>query len=758
MLETIKLLFRSLYSASALKRLYIKRQASQPTLGNRNGVTLLVAMVLLGSLGAFLLHQAWSAHRPGRYLKSHARMIYLPQVNAPWSSSGFLTKNCGSERDCYRFLQNRMNFGDSTPVSFTSDIASPSQFDVGGIEKSFVTLFRLTPDPNLWGSLGLSQTLVMALPELHFRRADIYIDGEHASSFFDSRRLSLAFDPKKYVTQPPRIDLMIEVPGVSSEVFNYTADRPDLATFVTTQSDYEGFQDFLSTERTQQGDAVGWIVRVVLAVFALVLFLAVDGSPECLGLALFMGFEAFAKSLGLGWLPFSNDQFLSHFAFQMGDIFRLYFFLQLARLITKDAVPWLVWGAVLSVPYGMLRHYAPLVGWTFQNELPNYRDILVGSIGMVVCLRSAWFLKGRNLPWRQGALLLGALAAFEQVYDPLGSFLPVLAQSNVFHGIADILQPYAVYFFTISTLLNISTLENRVRQLSTAKTKVDIMERDLELGRTLQRTFLDVPALPPEFGISCHHEAARYVSGDTYFVHANPLTGRLVFLMNDVAGHGIQAALKASACQVIAQSIWQRDQGQNQDKVTLTSLLPTYEKSVSDYMLQMNKTEDLTALAGGEFDPKTGLLSLYRSNFTFPILIAPQVNIEQSDGHLGEVWAAKVLTLKNRQVTTMKIPRGSFILLLSDGYLTSSRHLFHLLQHIRRSLANKDGSLTANTLTSIILRYSAFEAVKTERDDRTLLVFQWNTQKVMSAMKASPLAGQSTKAFLDNKSKGKFGT
>lgn len=727
MLETCKLLFRSLYSPAALRRLYTRRQASHPTYGNRTAVSSTVAFTLLGLLGFFLIKQSWSFHKPDRYLNSHAQMIYLPEVNVPWISSGFMTKNCTTERDCYRFQQNRINFGEGRPLSLATTIKTPEQF-APGQENSFVTLMQVNPDPNLWGSLSGHNTLVMSFPEMRYHRADVYVENEHVGTFFDGRRIYAPFEAKKFAARAPHFQVMIEATEANATVYEPKNARPDLGLFVTTQADFESFQDFLAIERTHKENNVGWIFKVALAVFALVLFLAVDGSPESLGLALFMGFEAFGKSLELGWLQSGNEQFLSHFAAQMGDIFRLYFFLQLSRLITKNVLPWLAWGTAIAFPYGMLQHTAPMIGWTGASNLPVLEDIIVGSIGIIVCLRSAWFIKGRGLLWRQGALLLGAIAAFEQASIPILHFIPSLAANDAVVGFADVLQPYAAYCFTICTLLNISTLENRVRHLSKAKAKNESMERDVELGKTLQRTFLDIPKLPSEFSVACHHEAARGVSGDTYFVNANPKNGKLVFLMNDVSGQGIQAALKANACQVIAQSMWQRQTTSENSSKNL-SLLSDYESSIANYMRHMHKSDDLTAMAGGEFDPKTGILSLYRANFTFPILITPQIDLKHSEDHLGEVWAAKVLTLKNRQLTQMKIPRGSFVLLLSDGYLKSSRQQFHFIQHIRRALANKDGSLTATTLTSIILRYNAFEPSKFQQDDRTLLVFQWVDSK-----------------------------
>lgn len=104
------------------------------------------------------------------------------------------------------------------------------------------------------------------------------------------------------------------------------------------------------------------MARIVMAVFVLVLFLFVDGSPESLGMALFLGFEGAALTTSFGWLPSNYDSFIVHYLSQMGHLFRLYFFLQLARFVDKRVAPWFWWGAAASIPYGLVRHFELALG------------------------------------------------------------------------------------------------------------------------------------------------------------------------------------------------------------------------------------------------------------------------------------------------------------------------------------------------------------------------------------------------------------
>src|SRR5690606_10337609 len=107
-------------------------------------------------------------------------------------------------------------------------------------------------------------------------------------------------------------------------------NRAERTLAVMTISEQRAFLEQLAVTKAGRGNFIGSIARIAMAVFVLALFLLIDGSPETLGLGLFLGFEAVAITLGYDWIPVTNNDFLKHFCYQMGDIFRVYFFLQIA--------------------------------------------------------------------------------------------------------------------------------------------------------------------------------------------------------------------------------------------------------------------------------------------------------------------------------------------------------------------------------------------------------------------------------------------
>src|SRR5690606_29163951 len=150
-----------------------------------------------------------------------------------------------------------------------------------------------------------------------------------------------------------------------------------------------------------------------------------------------------------------------------------------------------------------------------------------------------------------------------------------------------------------------------------------------------QQAFLELPQMPKDIGLSCHYEAAVYVSGDTYFVHWNKNLNILTFLLNDVTGHGIQAALKAFACNIIARSVWNRPGVRNDRRANAQTRLEKYDAAVEELICKDGKIPDFNAMVGAEFHQDSGIVRLYRVNYNFPILIEPNFDLKTGPQELA---------------------------------------------------------------------------------------------------------------------------
>lgn len=714
------LLVRSLYSRVALEELYAARKALHPSEMNRTHVALVSCWTLFAIVMAFLMTMAWSRQDATRYLAQRDAMLFLDATLPTWHTTAFVKKSCASGPACLD--ARRGELAGTAPVHLHALGVPLPKGETA--DELYTILLGNELDSSAWKGLAGFPSLVLTLPSFAFRRADVFVNGEHQATAYDGGELTVPFEAALTAKSPLlKLEIVLEVKG-NGEPFVLAGkdgmNRIENNLAVMTPLELSDFHEFIASNKAGKGDYVGAIARIVMAVFVLILFLLVDGSPETLGLGLFLGFEGVAISMRYGWLPLENTTILQHFCYSMGDIFRVYFFLQIARLVDKKLWPWLLGGALISLPYGFLRAYGQTLDLTWPTRIPVYRDLIAGGIGVVVLTRAAWYLRDKKLPWRVLALLVAAVGAFEQVVDPLFLHIPVIHETKWFTTFVDALQPIGAWMLAFSAFINISTLENRVRVLSQVEARAQEIQHEMELGQTVQRAFLNVPELPQACRLAFYHEAMLYVSGDTYYVNWNKAHGKLSFLINDATGHGIQAALKASATSVIARSLWE----ERATEAWVPGKLATYDQQVGSFLGQMSENPDIPAMGGAELDLRTGELSLYRANFPLPLLLEPAVPLEHAGAHLGELWNPIVLPLVNRTVTVRQLKPGSILILTSDGFIDTSRRTREVVHYLRQQLSSKDETLNVDAIKNLLVKCDLFEK-NAMPDDRTLLVFQW---------------------------------
>ena len=214
---------------------------------------------------------------------------------------------------------------------------------------------------------------------------------------------------------------------------------------------------------------VPFMTRHIMGMFMILMFLLVDGSPESLSLGMALGCEAVARSIDYHFLTPAYSNFSQHFLFQMGDILRLYFATQMARVSSKKSGPWLLYGTILSIPYGLAMEFSPWFASTVSNDVRNGRDIVIGFVGAWICARVAIAISKDKLPWRVLALIVAAIAF---AADPLNICTSRLASAEtalMFAGFFEFYRYIAYFLYSLAAFFNISTLENRVRALSVAR-------------------------------------------------------------------------------------------------------------------------------------------------------------------------------------------------------------------------------------------------------------------------------------------------
>lgn len=565
------------------------------------------------------------------------------------------------------------------------------------------------------------ESVVIHLPQISYQYAKVSVNGESWGSFASGAQIYLTLPGSMAFNVPVVIKITYSVPETGMTFLDRSALIPP---FVATVTEAKRVQDFKVGKNDDSGGLVGLMSRILIGVFALMLFLFIDSAPESLGLALFLGFEAMALGLSQGWIASQWNPFLIHFGSQMGDVFRLYFYLQLARLIKTNPTRWIVIGVALSIPYGIARQME--ISWAIDglSVIPRIRDVAVGSLGSVACLYTLWNIRGKPLPWRRVALILCALGSFQQAIGPLPHYIPLLNQSEGFRGFSVVFEAISVFILALSAFTNISTLENRVKNLSAAKARSDVIEQELELGRTVQRAFLHIPKLPADFEVVGSHDAAVFVSGDIYFVHWDEVEQRLAVVLSDVTGHGVQASLKATACFMVARSLWQSRspvEGQSHGQAA-KSRLKSFHRQSAELLSLFNETPDIATFAAMEIFPRARKTYVYRNNFYAPIMVTPDDK--------GS-WTVVIPAMKVAEVMDYPMKPGTVIALFSDGFIDGSRQLQRLKEFITARLGNFDGH--AGSLKDM---FTAFNDQNVDRpvDDRTLLVITWKRDEYVASL------------------------
>lgn len=673
-----------------LERLYAERQAARPTEGNRTRGALGLAILMVVTLFVALFSLVWVQRSEISFLRSLSGVAIIPPDALTWT----VTRD-GEERyrgdDLFRYVH-----GAGEQVVMTTKIPVA-----------------------LWSAVVSDQRvpLVLALPAMRFERALIQLGGKDVRTYFASEPLAATFAADGVELHD--LDVKVVITPNKGELALLGSTKDTALTFVALQPRYQKYTDLIAAKRSGAGKQLADIARIVLAVLSLFLFIFVDSSPECLGLAVFMGAKAIAVTLAQNWLPdawvasqFATD--LKSFLLCFGDIMQLYFFIQLARLAKPVLKPWFVYGGTIALAYAAATHY----NWKtwdidWNSHIWRWRNVSIGVLCMAAALAQARYCFANGLKTRGAALVIATSGTIVQIVYPLMSLFPAIFQTDLFQSLYHAFEMHTPYVFALSTFINISTLERRVKSLSHELAAAKDIEREMALGQAAQQPYADVPKLPQGLAVALEHKPARYVSGDVTFVHWDEPRRSLTMILTDVTGEGVQAALKASICSALADAIW-ADQ-----KVRLTdesaSRIAIYDLRLHTYLSRIAQQEEILSIVGGEYLVDANICRMYRVNGVYPIVVAPE-------GHADERrWKVQPVPLKNRASTDFGMPHGGFVLHMSDGLVGSSRGMADFCRYLSSAVerAAMDDYTEAH-LKALVLEYPRFT---TAQDDRTLMVF-----------------------------------
>lgn len=586
-------------------------------------------------------------------------------------------------------------------------------------------LLRFKIPASLWKQLApLERELRFGISEIEFQKAFVFVDSKFELEFVGPERVGVPIYSRWIKDENLEFDLILV--GHNEDIQTMRKDIQPF--FATTVGEFRNIIRFESLAQSIKATWLTDMALIVMALFVLILYLFVDSSTETQSLALFLAFGAASLTIDYGWLPFIQRAHLSIYASEMSLVFQIYFITQLGRLHVGSTGKWFLYGNLFAIPYAI---YTGLFIKDYPRYLTlfeSYRGIAFTFLACTICIRVAYHLRSKKVPWRVFALLIAGTASTQQLMNPIQNIFVDLGNTAGYDELQYTTKIASWLMLSLSAFVNIASLESRVKALTEVKTKQGILENELKLAQSVQTAFMKLPPTPPSFDFVAETRGQLQVSGDSYYLHWSKKRNKLYVMLNDVTGHGIQAAIKASACQVIAQTCTDDIES---DKEMSMSTLEIYSQRLRSFFRGVEDTPDIVAFAGCEIDASSGEMDIYRSHFTFPFLV--DVSFDSTD----PMRRVKVeqLTCKDKIIHKAKLTEGSFIVFMSDGYTEGSRDAKLLYKWLAKALDTQP-SITAESIQKLIYEFDRQREHLID-DDKTLLVIQWKGSVSDAVIKAT---------------------
>ncbi len=702
----------ALVSDRVWQALYDARRRTGPERGTRSKSTILLLSGVFLAIIAMIV-TAYGVQRDDHaYLRDRSGVVVIDDKDLLWRHTEFLSVDkCASIADCRKTLREASW---SSPALWSNVYQKKNPHD----NDAYILLSTTVPKKYFFQVVS-SGAAMLVLPRMRFARADIFINGKFEGGFVKSIPWAIPVEEISALDKDLEVEVLLRRSPSPSGIGLINAPA-----FVATVDAYDAYWNHVSLVVIGQGADIAVVARITLAIFAILLFLLIDASPESLGLALLLGFDAVNLSARNGWLPIPwlggwGDIAIYNFCLFMSYVCRGYFYTQLARVTNKNAAPWLLVGSILASLFVVVALFeANKPGAQLVFYISQSTRMLVNFAGVVLCARAIWSIRSSWLPWRLSALTFAIMGSVTHVFFTFdGIFFDYEFFSADISNIIEMFHFNSPYLLSLSAFVNISSLENRVRSLTEVKVRAQKIEDELEIARGVQQSLLRLPQLPPAIDFSFHQEAASFVSGDTFYAHWDEGSQVFTFLLNDVTGHGMQAALKATICNVMADVLWSKGMDRR-DPRHQRSKLAAYHRLIREYMREQTGQEDVHSILGAEFYATTGRLLVYRANAPMPILIRPD----------GESFCAEVQSLKNTSIVSLDLQPGSALVFASDGIFSSSRDTAKILRGLNAQLMvdgfAEDRTLSSRKIESVVMKICA-EQLSPNHDDRTILVFRW---------------------------------
>lgn len=675
-----------------LLRLHDTRRSALPPMGVRTKPAVVCTLILAAALTSIILSLSWVQNSELSYLENSSGVTILDTMQWHLKTSS---------------------------IDRNVTLAELADFEFAAGSEPTIELTCELPESSIKGliSSAKNESIVFSLPQFIFQSATIATSWSVHRSVARGEAAMIAFtsDQAFHHTGPYTVGIKIHPVVEQTKLLRNAASL--IPPFVSGMIRYQNFQDFSASRRVGSGKQLADIGRIILALFTILLFVFIDSSPECLGLGLFMSLKALGVVAAQRWypdmmVPVWLTATLPGFLLSYADFMQLFFFTQLSRLFKPRQFLWLGLGVVFGVCYawGVSLPTQP-GGIQWSREIWRYRNIIIGLSCLacalpvsVICFRAKQY-------HRMTALLVASSGVLVQVLTPVLVDFPEIVDAAWFKTWYNLFETHTPYVFALSTFINVSTLEKRVKTLTESAVQSEIIRSEMQLGKTVQQSFFQIPHMPNGVGVDYAHEAATFISGDTVFSHYDEKRQRVTAIMCDVTGHGVQAALKASICCAMSDMIWNDSRLRESD--TAADRMGIFFQRVTGMLSKVSREAELLAMVGCEVSLKTREITFYRANAVFPVVLTQR--------HAPDAgWNVDVVSFPESSHRTIPIPDSFYVLLFSDGLLDSSRSMKAFVGWLTNRLKTIE-HLPATELKNLIMEFRDWP--KTD-DDRTMLVLE----------------------------------
>ena len=297
----------------------------------------------------------------------------------------------------------------------------------------------------------------------------------------------------------------------------------------------------------------------------------------------------------------------------------------------------------------------------------------------------------------------------------------VLVMVKPFATALDIVRQIDLPFIAVNAvgfvlMITILSYTERQRTLALERSR---LRSELAVANVIQHSLLppideDYPGRK-ELKVGAFMEAAKEVGGDFYDVfHVD--ANRLAFVIGDVSGKGVPAALFMASAKITLQNCIR-------DNQELAKAVEIANKA----LCARNEAEMFVTLWVGILNPVSGEMRFVSAGHNPPVLLRG-----------GE---AQYLRCKNDFVlagmedvtyreNTVQLEKGDLVCLYTDG-VTEAENTDHALfgeERLLRCLENKSDSSPAQIIEDVKSAIDAFVNGNSQFDDITMLCFKWDPE------------------------------